>query len=454
MVLIACSKKQEDTVDRGPAFDSLLAHYQEDRFRFYPIEATMAGDNRFNDTLHNDISFAFREKVKEFYNDYKAQLKAHDRNTLSEDQQTSYDVLLRECDVVLDGLKFNDHLTPINQFWSLPLYIGQMASGSGFQPFATVSDYDRWLKRLDDYNVWCDTAIANMRQGIKEGYVLPKALTLKTIPQFKEFAHGPTTDHLFYAPVKNFPADFSAEDKVRLTKAYTEMVESKVIPMHKKMTDFLEKEYLPACRETSGISDVPAGKEFYAYLIRLYTTTNMSADEVFALGKSEVERITKEMEIVKEQVGFKGDLKAFFIHLRNKKELTPFTSPDQVIANFNAIHERMKPNLEKLFDKKPKTAFEIRQTEAFREASASAEYLPGSLDGTRPGIFYVPVPDVRTYNIIGDEDLFLHEAIPGHHYQVSLAQENTALPKFRQMLYNSAYAEGWALYTESLGKEL
>jgi uncharacterized protein (DUF885 family) len=160
------------------------------------------------------------------------------------------------------------------------------------------------------------------------------------------------------------------------------------------------------------------------------------------------------MEEVKTQVGFKGDIKAFFNHVRDRKELMPFTEPQQVIANFNAIYEKMKPNLDKLFDLKPKTAFEVKQTEAFREASASAEYNQGSLDGTRPGVFYVPIPDVTQYNIYADEDLFLHEAIPGHHYQISLQQEDLTLPSFRKTIWFTAYGEGWALYTESLGKEL
>ena len=132
----------------------------------------------------------------------------------------------------------------------------------------------------------------------------------------------------------------------------------------------------------------------------------------------------------------------------------PYTEPQQVIDNFNAIYAKMKPNLEKLFDVKRKTAFEVKQTEAFREASASAEYNQGSLDGTRPGVFYVPIPDVTQYNVYADEDLFLHEAIPGHHYQISLQQEDTDLPSFRKTIWFTSYGEGWALYTESLGKEL
>jgi uncharacterized protein (DUF885 family) len=188
--------------------------------------------------------------------------------------------------------------------------------------------------------------------------------------------------------------------------------------------------------------------------IKAFTTTEMTADEVFELGQREVKRILGEMEKVKEQVGFEGRLREFFDHVRTRRELMPFRDPEQVIGHFNAIHARMKPRVEKLFDLAPKTAFEVRRTEAFREASASAEYMPGSLDGSRPGIFYVPIPKVEEYNICSDESLFLHEAIPGHHYQIALQREDKTLPEFRRIAWYSAYGEGWALYCESLGKEL
>lgn len=456
LLLIACSAppKEETKTTEQPSLDSLLQQYHEERLKLFPMDATMAGDNRYNDRLPNNITQEYRSQLKEFYTRYRDQLTASDRSKLSEEDQMSYDILLWECDIALEGLAFKDYLTPINQFWSWHLMAGQLASGSSMQPFKSVKDYDDWLKRLDVYAVWIDTAIVNMKKGIAQGYVIPKVLIKKVIPQLSDLDHGPVKDHLYYNPIKLFPADFSAEDKARLTKAYEEMIQTKIIPGHKKLNDFIKKEYLAAGRETSGISALPGGKEYYNYLIKQFTTTTKSADEIFALGKSEVERITKEMEAVKEQVGFKGDLKAFFAHIRTKKELMPFTKPEEVIAHFNAIHEKMKPNLAKLFDKTPKTPFEVKRTEAFREASASAEYNPGSQDGTRPGVFYVPIPSAKEYNTLSDEDLFLHEAIPGHHYQISLQQENTSLPAFRRILGYSSYAEGWALYTESLGKEL
>jgi uncharacterized protein (DUF885 family) len=180
----------------------------------------------------------------------------------------------------------------------------------------------------------------------------------------------------------------------------------------------------------------------------------MTAEQIHTLGLNEVARILSEMEKVKNKIGFKGDLKAFFNEVRSNPILMPFKNPQEVIANFNAIHTTMKPQLERLFDRTPKTPFEVRQTEAFREKSASAEYNPGSLDGTRPGIFYTPIPDATKYNTYSDESLFLHEAIPGHHYQISLTQENEDLSDFRKTLWYSGYGEGWALYCESLGKEL
>lgn len=453
--LLACSSpKTEDSSNKEINLDSLLSQYQEERLKLFPLEATSVGDKRYNDLLPNSLTFVYRQELHDFFTRYREALLRHDRNTLSTNDQMSYDVLLWECDVALEGEKFKSHLLPLNQFWSLPLTIGQLASGSSIQPFSTVKDYEDWLLRLDAYTAWCDTAIANMHFGIKKGYVLPKSLCEKTIPQYAALAMGPVEGHLFYTPVQNFPASFTETDKTRLRAAYKTAIETKIIPVYKRLKEFLENDYLPACRKSSGIDAIPEGKAYYAYLIKLYTTTTKSAEDIFELGKSEVERISKEMLSIKNQLGFKGDLNAFFEHLRSKKELLPFSEPEQVIANFNAIHERMKPNLNKLFKNSPKTPFEIKRTEAFREKSASAEYSAGSFDGTRPGVFYVPIPEVKTYNVLSDEDLFLHEAIPGHHYQISLQQENTSLPEFRRVLGYSAYAEGWALYTESLGKEL
>lgn len=454
IVILSCKKDKKQEEAQLPPISDLFEAYYEDGLKLNPLMATFAGDNRYNDQLPNFITKAYQNKEKAYFTDYKAKLEAYDRSTLTETDQISYDILNWECDINLEAFNYPTELLPINQLASLPQFIGQLAGGKSLQPFQTVEDYKNWLKRLDHYVAWCDTAVVTMRKGIKEGYVLPKTLIVKVIPQLSAFSNGPAEEHLFFKPVNDLPDSFSETEKEELSNAYKTMIEEKIIPTYKALETFFKEEYMPAGRETSGIAVLPGGAEYYNFQIKLFTTTTMSADEIHQIGLDEVARIEAEMEKVKAEVGFEGTLKEFFDHVRTKKELMPFTEPEQVIANFNAIHEKMKPHLEKLFDLVPKTAFEVRRTEAFREASASAQYTPGSLDGTRPGIFYVPIPNVEEYNTYTDEDLFLHEAIPGHHYQISLQRENTTLPDFRKSLIYSAYAEGWALYTESLGKEL
>jgi uncharacterized protein (DUF885 family) len=434
--------------------DSLFRSYYDERMELYPLEATSAGDYRFNDLLPDNLTVSYREDLRLFYTKYQNLLKAYDRKKLNETEQDSYDILEWECEINLEGLKFHPELLPVDQMWSLNLFMGQLATGKSIQPFRNTADYDNWLKRLNAFAAWCDTAIANMRKGMQTGVILPKSLIIKVIPQMASFASGPATAHLFYSPVKSFPDSISSEDRRRLEKEYAEIIDNRIIPAFRRLHDFLKDEYLPAGRESSGIRDLPDGRKWYQYLIKKNTTTSLTAEEIFQIGQQEVARITDEMEKVMIQVGYDGDLKSFFQYIRTKKELMPYTKPEQVIEHFEEIYNTIRPNLPSLFDLTPKTPFEIRRTEMFREKSASAEYNPGSIDGSRPGIFYVPVPDAETYNVFEDEDLFLHEAIPGHHFQISLQQENADLPLFRKILWYSAYGEGWALYSESLGTEL
>lgn len=448
------TKKEELAVIDNKAFDTLLNDYYEESLKLYPLNATSQGDDRYNDILPNNLSDDFKAAENLFYSNYKKKVNAIENNTLSENQQMSKNILLWECDRNLERLTFNEDFTPINQMWTMQLMMGQLASGASSQPFKTVVDYNNWLKRVDAYLIWLKATKVKMEEGIINNHVLPKSLIKKVIPQLKEMTNPVVENHLFFSPVKKFPESFTSDEKEQITTEFKTMVHDKVIPAYEELFNFMSTDYMDAGRNSSGIDSIPNGKAYYDYSIKLYTTTDMTADEIHQLGLNEVNRISAEMEKIKKEVGFEGTLNAFFDHVRNKKELMPFTKPEQVIENFNTIHKKMKPQVDKLFGKQPKTPFEVRRTEAFREASASAEYNPGSVDGTRPGIFYTPIPDIKNYNIYSDEDLFLHEAIPGHHFQISLTQENEDLPKFRKTLWYSAYGEGWALYTESLGKEL
>ena len=452
--LFACNQTNKNTVD-NPQFGTFLENYYQDQLKLSPLSATMVGDNRYDDLLPNDGSVAYLQAWSKFNKSYLDSLKNYDRNSLSDNDQLSFDNLKYQLEINLEGDQYHFEYLPFNQFYALPLTMGQLGSGTGAQPFKTVKNYEDWLKRVTAYSVWADTAIGNFRKGITAGIVLPKSLVTKMIPQMQGMVVADPKKSLFYGPIELMPKDFSAADKTRLIKEYENAIMTVIVPTYKKLGDFLQTEYLPKAKAESGLASNTGGDKMYAYQVKVNTTTNKTPEEIYQTGLSEVARIRKAMDSIKTVVGFQGDLKAFFEFMKTDKQFMPYYEPKDVIATFEKIHQTMQPNLKKMFLHEPKTPFEIRQTEAFRAASASAEYNQGSADGTRPGIFYVPILDATQFNTTsGMESLFLHEAIPGHHYQISLTQENTALPKFRRYGGHNAYVEGWALYCESLGKEL
>jgi uncharacterized protein (DUF885 family) len=455
LLFASCKQQKGASTSDSKRFSKLTEQYYEEGLKLFPLNATYSGDNRYNDLLPNDGSAVFISQAKTYYKKYLDSLKNYDLNQLNENDKISYAVLKDQASTALQGYNFRFEYLPFNQMFSLPLTIGQFGSGTGAQPFKTVKDYDDWLKRLNAFSIWADTAMANFKKGANSGIVFPKSIVVKMYPQMYSMVVTDPEKSLFYGPVNLFPKDFSASDKTRLIAAYKETIMKVVVPTYKKLGDYLKNEYLPKTRATSGLSYLPHGKEMYAYLVKQQTTTDRSPEVIYQTGLKEVARIRGLMDSIKNSVGFKGDLKSFFEYMKTDKRFTPYKSPKEVLAAFENIHKRMEPNLKKLFNHTPKTPFEIRQTEAFRAASASAEYSQGSADGKRPGIFYVPIVDATKFNITsGMESLFLHEAIPGHHYQISLTQENTSLPKFRRFTLYGAYVEGWALYCESLGKEL
>jgi uncharacterized protein (DUF885 family) len=450
-VLATCQINQKsETVDFG---DFLQEHFIE-RLELNPISATSLGISGYNHQLPNSLTQEHKDRSRKFYQKYNDGLANYDREKLSEEEKISYDLLKWNCDIELEKLNFPLELMPLDLFFSIPVIVGRIATGKGIQPFNTVRDYDDWLVRLNKYMEWCDTAIANMDKGIEMDFVIPKAITKKIIPQFKALNHGLVEDHLFYMPIKSFPEDFPESERHRLANEYKQMINENIIPKYKQITDYLEQVYLPACRTTSGFSDLPNGSEMYKWHIKYFTTNDLSAEEIYELGLQQVALVRTEMESVKDELGFDGNLREFLEHVRTIKELMPFKDPEEVIQNFYNIYERMKPNLKRLFDNVPKTPFEVRRVDALLEKTSSAHYSRGSMDGSRPGIFYVPIPDVAKYNVFNAENLFLHEAIPGHHYQISLQLENDELPEFRRSTSFAVYNEGWALYCESLGKEL
>lgn len=453
--LIACGERKKMEIENKNGFlDTLLNNYYEERLKLFPLEATAIADDRYNDQLPCDLSDSYREKIKSMYSKYADELSKLDRKNLSGQSVLSYDIIVREMKMQLEGLTFQDNLMPVNQFWSMHLTFPLLGSGSGNQPFKSVKDYDNFLGRINDFTFYVDTMVNNMRRGMETGVVPPKVLMMKVLPQLKEIIVKDPMQSVFAGPIKNFPKNFNDSDKVRLTALYKKAISEKVVPSYEKLYSFIKDEYILKCRTSIGISDIPNGKEYYSYLAKFWTTTGLTPDQIYEIGQKEVARLHNEMEKVKVETGFNGTLKDFFTFIHTDKQFMPFKNDSDVINAYRQIEVKEQPQLVKLFNLVPKAKFEVRQTEKFREASASAEYNQAAPDGSRPGIFYVPVLDATKFNVVGMEDLFLHEAIPGHHYQTSIQQENEDLPKFRRFGWYGAYGEGWALYTESLGKEL
>ena len=436
------------------SLNKIMDHYWDEHCRLFPVDATANGDNRYNNLLTITISESFRDTLKQFYTHYLAELKDIDTTKLNNDDLLSYRLLRYQLGMDLEGLKFPSHLLPINQFWSFTLDLPQLGSGTGNQPFKTYTDYTNWLERLSRFPAWTDTAIANMRKGRENGWILPSPLVDKIIPQLTGVLTDNDTTSVFYNPIRHFPESITGSQRIELATRYQTAIHNIVTPSYAKLFHFFQDEYRPKARATSGLSAIPGGADYYSYLVRYWTTTSLTPDSIYQLGLAEVARLESEMNKVKEQVGFQGKLVAFYKYLDTDPRFCPFKQPQDVIDSFWHIKKREEPLLSKLFADTPKTAFTIRQTEAYRAASASAEYNPGSADGARPGIFFVPVLDATKYNAVEMTTLFLHEAIPGHHFQISLQQENKSLPRFRRFLWYGAYGEGWAHYCETLGNEM
>ncbi|RTY86264.1 DUF885 domain-containing protein [Flavobacterium sp. RSP15] len=435
-------------------FSKFLDNYYEGGLLLNPLTATQRGDNRYNDLFPNDIAEPYLKKQHGFTIMYQKQLASFDRNKLNSFDKISFDIVSLQIKQTLEREKFNFEYMPFSQFRGYPSSLPSLGSGKSFQPFKTAKDYENWLKRIDGFTIWADTAIANFNKGLAMKMVLPRALVIKMIPQLEAQTVTDTLKNIFYEPVRNIPSSFSVKEKKVIRLAYQNAIITKIIPTYQKLADYLKNVYLPKARTSSGYNDLPNGKAMYAYLVRMSTTTNQTPEEIYQTGLREVERITKEIENLKIKIGFQGDRTAFFNYALTDPSFFPFATDEEILESYRAILPIIEPKLKKLFNIVPKTAFEVKAIEKFKAATSAANYERGTTDGSRPGYFNVPIVDATKFNKLGMDNLFIHEAIPGHHFQLSLQQENQDLPKIRQFASYSVFSEGWALYAESLGEEL
>lgn len=437
------------------ALNKLFEDYFERSLQLNPLLATFIGDHRYDDRLTNNLSpehialaLSVDRKALEDAQKFTAR-------QLPETDRLSLEIFMYDLRTSIEGAKFPGELVPINQFQSLPTLMPVLGSGTSAQPFASAADYDRFLRRMRDYVVWSDQAIANMRKGVAQNLTYPRVLMAKVLPQLQELIVAEPTASVFYQPLDKFPDALAAADRTRLQVAYRDAITKQINPAYQRLHDFIRDEYLKGARTQVAWSTVPNGREWYAYLARVSTTTDLAPDTIHELGLKEVARIRGEMEQVKEQVGFKGDLAAFFKFLQDDPRFY-YDNAAALIQGYGELKKNIDARLPKLFADFPKADYEVRAVEPFRaQSSAGGFYQSPSADGSRPGIFYVNTYNLKAQPKFGMETLSLHEASPGHHFQVSIQQELDQLPRFRRFGNGYvAYQEGWALYAESIGKEL
>lgn len=439
---------------KAARLEALYEQYWEEMLEMNPLAATYQGDPRYNDRLPNFLSEDYREKSRAFTARWLETVEGIGAEGLEGQDLLSYQIFVHDARQELEGEQFPGWQQPINQFYNLASTVVQLGSGTGAQPFKTVEDYDNWVKRASQVPVVFDQAIANMKVGVQNGVVQPRALMEKVVPQLDALIKDDPTQTLFWGPIKNMPESFSEADRARLTADYTTLINDALMPAYSELRAYIVDDYMPHARATPGMDGLPNGDAWYAYRVRGSTTTELSPAQIHQIGLDEVARIHGEIRGIMAEVGFEGSLQDFFAFMQDDPRFS-FESEEALLTYYRGLEDKVDAHVPKLFSLTPKAPFEIRPVEPFRaQSAAGGSYMSPSEDGTRPGIFYVNTYDLPTRKTWDAEDLYLHEAIPGHHFQLALQQELTGLPKFRRFGGQTAFTEGWGLYAESLGKDL
>ncbi|WP_448663948.1 DUF885 domain-containing protein [Sphingomonas sp. CJ20] len=386
----------------------------------------------------------------------RAELAAIDRTALNPVDRIAYDVFdyrTRQTLELFDtGLFEVQRRAPLNPSFGLHVEFPDFLAGSA-SGYETPADYDDALARIDGFVGYMHSTVAWLKRGLAEGYVQPRIVVANVLAQVDAVLALPIEDSPFWTGIKRMPAALPAAEQARIITAFRAAVSGKVFPAYRAWADYLRGTYLPKALEAPGLWAMKDGAALYAWDLARHTTTRRSADDIHTLGLSEVARIRGEMETVRQKVGFAGDLKAFFEHVRTDPRYYCKT-PEELLARFKAIEAKIWPGIPRLFHERPKAPFEVRALPALGDQRGTGYYRPGPPDGVSPGILYFNMSMLGTRPIPTLETLTLHEGIPGHHFQLTLAIENAALPPLLRHGQATAYTEGWGLYAESLGPEL
>jgi uncharacterized protein (DUF885 family) len=423
-----------------------------------PISGIFRGDMRYADRLGDYISDEYYAAERAAAESDLAALRQIDRSKLNPTDQLAYDTFEYQTKDQLRGLQPDilalTAVRPLNHFFGFHTFYPTFASGKGAAPFKTLEDYENNLKRHREFVVLVDRAIGRFRQGQQSGVVETKMTVRNMVEQLDTQLKQKTEDSSYFGPVTDFPDSIGAADRERLTQAYRATVSEELYPALARLRDYLKNDYLADARDGHGLLYMKGGDRLYRYQIESTTTLPLTPEEIHETGLKEVARITAEMEKVRQEVGFKGTLQQFFNHLRTDPKFK-VKSREALTQRYYDMGKVVDAKLPAYFSTMPKAALEIRPYEPFREKfEAGGSYQSGTPDGSRPGVFYFNAYDLPSRTTPGITTLYLHEGAPGHHFQISLAQENDALPSFMRFGGTTAFAEGWALYAETLGYDM
>jgi uncharacterized protein (DUF885 family) len=423
-----------------------------------PLNAIFRGDLRYADRLGDSITDEYYAAEKAAAESDLSGLHAIPRDQLDATDQLAYDTFEYTTKDVLRGYQPDilnlTKVRPLNHFYGLHTFYPTFASGQGGAPFNRVQDYENNLKRHRDFVVYIDRAIGRFKEGQAAGVVETKMTVRNVIEQVDGQLKLKPEDSPYFGPAKNFPEAIGAADRERLTASLRTAITDEIYPALTRLRDYLKNDYLASARDGYGLMYMKGGDHLYRYQIQSTTTLPMTPEEIHEIGLKEVARIRAEMEKIRQEVGFKGSLHQFFEHLRTAKQFQP-KSREALTRAYYAIGREVDAKIPQYFSVIPKTKLEIRPYEPFREKfEAGGSYEQGTADGSRPGTFYFNAYDLPARSLWGVNTLYLHEGAPGHHFQISIAQENEALPSFMRFGGNTAFAEGWALYAETLGYDM
>jgi uncharacterized protein (DUF885 family) len=449
LALLVARVALAETKEAGKALNEFFEAEWNYEMEQSPARASSMGDRRWNDRW-GDQSLEAIHKREQHDVDTLARLKKFDRAALSAADQLNYDLFKKDLEQEIDGSRFRSYLMPINQRGGIQT-LDELGDRLRFE---TLKDFEDWLARLRALPALMDQNIALMKEGARARIMWPKIVLNRVPAQIDKQLVAKPDESPFFKPFKKFPAAIGAADRERLTKAAQDAITSAVLPSFQKLKKYFVEEYLPAAFEEVGVWKMPQGGDYYAYLARRHTTTDLTPEQIHEKGLSEVARIKAEMQTIMGKVGFKGTLPEFFTKLRTDPQFF-YKTPEELLEAYRALAKQIDPNLVKVFKTLPRTPYGVTPIpDKIAPDTTTAYYNQPAADGSRAGTYFVNLYKPETRPKWEMMALSLHESVPGHHLQIALAQELGDIPKFRRYGGYTAFVEGWGLYSESLGEEM